>query len=83
MDFGEFRMGERKRLDCAHCCCVVGLGGVREAKTNQRTTVVLFSLESDRWNVDSDDERMSSSIEGHLVDDKGELDELWVIRYED
>lgn len=54
---------------------VVGLGGVREARTTRRTTGVLFSLESDRCNVDSDDERTSSSIEGHLVDDKGELDE--------
>ena len=62
---------------------VVGsLGGVREAITIRRTTVVVFSGRSDHCNVDSDDERTSSSIEGHLVDDKGELDELCVMRYE-
>jgi hypothetical protein len=62
---------------------VVGsLGGVREAITIRRTMVALFSWRSDRCNVDADDERLSSSIEGHLVDDKGELDKLCVMRYE-
>jgi hypothetical protein len=63
---------------------VVGsLGGVCKAITIQRTTVLLFSWRSDRFtNVDSDDERSSSSIEGHRVHDKGELDKLCVMRYE-